>query len=77
MKNISNNSNIIDCELTQSFDFNGFKYCYQYLFLQNMIASILYYLLIITVILFNSLVIYLIKRNSIKLTLFDKIFIVQ
>ena len=73
MNNISNNnvSSSIDCELIQSFDLNGFKYCYQYLFLQNMTTSILYYLLIITVILFNFLVIYLIKRNSIKLILFD------
>jgi hypothetical protein len=78
MKNISNNnSSTIHCELTQSLDFNGFKYCYQYLFLQNMTTSILYYLLIITVILFNFLVIYLIKRNSIKLILFDKILIIH
>jgi hypothetical protein len=79
MKNISNNnsSSTIHCELTQSFDLNGFKYCYQYLFLQNMTTSILYYLLIITVILFNFLVVYLIKRNSIKLILFDKILIIH
>ncbi len=75
MENISNST--IDCELTQSFDLNGFKYCYQYLFLQNMTTSILNYLLIITVILFNFLVVYLIKRNSIKLTLFDKILIIH
>jgi hypothetical protein len=77
MENIINNNSSIQCELTQSFDFNGFIYCYQYLFLQNITTSILYYLLIITVILFNFLVIYLIKRNSIKLTLFDKILIIH
>jgi hypothetical protein len=76
MKNISNNSKI-DCESIQSFNFNGFKYCYQYLFLQNITTSILYYLLIITVILFNFLVIFLVKRNSMKLTLFDKIMIIH
>ena len=62
---------------TKNFSRNFFELfeCYEYHFCQSIISSLLSILLIIGTIISNSLVIMLIKRNSLKLTIFDKILI--
>lgn len=63
--------------LVKNFSRNFFELfkCYEYHFCQSVISSVLSILLIVGTIISNSLVIMLIKRNSLKLTIFDKILI--
>ena len=68
MKNIS----FIICEIAQN---EQFFECYQFSFLNNLIESILTWLLIFSTIFANSFVIILIHRNSDKITIFDQILI--
>ena len=68
MKNIS----FIICDIAQN---EQFFECYQFFFLNNLIESILSWLLIFSTIFANSFVIILIHRNSDKITIFDQILI--